>query len=191
MFDLYVYGSVQKVRSRFRVYPRRIVIITSLKNNHILDEQLDTTGSRVLQTHRRHFRSLLLFFSRDFWYTRDGYTRTHFVMAGMVGTRDGNSYRLNLHAEHSVYCLLHQWCQTRVLSKSRVTKRFTGREEVGKMTRQPQQLRRISKTHKASLVLIRGPVTSPCLHCPVGCLVASVHKCCCSATVLARSHVFF
>ena len=78
----------------------------------------------------------------------------------------------------------HVVCQTRVWSKSRVTKRFTGREEVGKMTHE-------SKTHKASLILIRGPVTSPCLHCPAGCLVAPVHKCCCTPIVLARSHVFF
>ena len=29
------------------------------------------------------------------------------------------------------------WCQPRVWSKSRVTKRCTGREEMGKMTHQP------------------------------------------------------
>ena len=60
MFNVYVYGSVQKVRSRWRACPRRIVIITSLKNNHMLDEQLDTTGSCVLQTDRHHFSKDLL-----------------------------------------------------------------------------------------------------------------------------------
>ena len=66
MFNVYVYGSVQKVRSRWRACPRRIVIITSLKNSHMLDEQLDTTGSCVLQTDRRHFSKDLLpiFFKR-------------------------------------------------------------------------------------------------------------------------------
>ena len=80
MFDLYVYGSVQKVRSRFRVYPRRIVIITSLKNNHILDEQLDTTGSRVLQTHRRHFsKDLLFYFFQEISGTHAMGTRAHIL----------------------------------------------------------------------------------------------------------------
>ena len=103
MFNVYVRGSVQKVRSRWRACPRRIVIITSLKNNHMLDEQLDTTGSScVLQTDRRHFsKGLLPIFSRDFWYTVDGYTHTHFVMTGTTGTHDGNDCRLNIHIEHS------------------------------------------------------------------------------------------
>ena len=102
MFNVYVYGSVQKVRSRWRACPRRIVIITSLKNNHMLDEQLDTTGDCILQPDRRHFSKdlLSLFFSRDFWYTIDGYTHTHFVMTGTSGTHDGNGCRLNIHIEH-------------------------------------------------------------------------------------------
>ena len=61
MFNVYVYGSVQKVRGGWRACPRRIVIITSLKNNHMLDEQLDTTGNCVLQTDRRHFSKDLFF----------------------------------------------------------------------------------------------------------------------------------
>ena len=91
-------------RSRWRACPRRIVIITSLKNNHMLDEQLYTTGSCVLQTDRRHFSKdlLSLFFSRDFWYTIDGYTYAHFVMTGTSGTHDGNGCRLNIHIEHSL-----------------------------------------------------------------------------------------
>ena len=102
--NVYVYGSVQKVRSRWRVCPRRIVIINSLKNNHMLDEQLDTTGSCVLQTDRRRFSKdlLSLFFARDFWYTIDGYTHTHFVMTGTSGTHDGNGCRLNIHIDHSL-----------------------------------------------------------------------------------------
>ena len=77
MFNVYVCGSVQKVRSRFRACPRRIVIITSLKNNHMLYKQLDTTGSWVLRTHRRHFsKDLLSRFSRDFWHTRWLYAHT-------------------------------------------------------------------------------------------------------------------
>ena len=102
--NVYVYGSVHKVRSRWRACPRRIVIITSLKNNHMLDEQLYTTGSCVLQTDRRHFSKdlLSLFFSRDFWYTIDGYTYAHFVMTGTSGTHDGNGCRLNIHIEHSL-----------------------------------------------------------------------------------------
>ena len=104
MFNVYVYSSVQKVRSRWRACPRRIVIITFLKNNHMLDEQLDTTGSCVLQTDRLPFfkRSLVCFFSRDFWYTIDSYTHTHFVMTGTSGTHDGNGCRLNIHIEHSL-----------------------------------------------------------------------------------------
>ena len=97
MFNVYVYGSVQKVSGGLRACPRRIVIITSLKNNHMLDEQLDTTGNCVLQTDRRHFSKDLFF-----WYTIDGYTHTHFVMTGTRGTHDENGSRLNIHIEHSL-----------------------------------------------------------------------------------------
>ena len=38
MFNVYVYGSVRKVRSRFRACSRGIVIFTSLKNNLMLAE---------------------------------------------------------------------------------------------------------------------------------------------------------
>ena len=38
------------------------------------------------------------------------------------------------------------WCQSRVWSKSRVTKRCTGREEVGKMTHQPTVTKNIKNT---------------------------------------------
>ena len=97
VFNVYVYGSVQKVRGGLRACPRRIVIITSLKNKHMLDEQLDTTGKCVLQTDRRHFSKDLFF-----WYTIDGYTHTHFVMTGTFGTHDENGSRLNIHIEHSL-----------------------------------------------------------------------------------------
>ena len=80
MFNVYVYGSVQNVRSRFRACPGRIVIITSLKNNHMLDEQLDTTGSCVLQTHRRHFsKDLLSRFFQEISDTHAMVTRTHIL----------------------------------------------------------------------------------------------------------------
>ena len=80
MFNVYVYGSVQKVRSRLRACPRRIVIITSLKNNHILDEQLDTTGSCVLQTDRRNFSKVLLsLFIQEISGTQSIVTRTHIL----------------------------------------------------------------------------------------------------------------
>ena len=80
MFNVYVYGSVQKVRSRFRACPRRIVIITSLKNNYMLDKQLDTTGSCVLQTHRRHFsKDLLSLFIQNISGTHAMVTRTHIL----------------------------------------------------------------------------------------------------------------
>ena len=107
MFNVYVYGSVQKVRGGLRACPRRIVIITSLKNNHMLDEQLDTTGNCVLQTDttgncvlqtdRHHFSKDLFF-----WYTIDGFTHTHSVMTGNDGSHDGNGSRLNIHIEHSL-----------------------------------------------------------------------------------------
>ena len=80
---MYVYGSVQRVRSRLRACPRRIVIITSLKNNHMLDEQLGTTGNCVLQTDICHFSKDLFF-----WYTIDGYTHIHYVMTGTSGAHD-------------------------------------------------------------------------------------------------------
>ena len=71
MFNVYVYGSVQKVRSRFRAWPRRIVIITSLKNNHMLDEQ---------QTDRRHFsKDLLSLFFQEISGTDAMVTRTHIL----------------------------------------------------------------------------------------------------------------
>ena len=73
MFNVYVYGSVQKVRGGLRACPRRIVIITSLKNNHMLDEQLDTTGNCVLQTDRRHFQKI------SFSGTQSMVTRTHIL----------------------------------------------------------------------------------------------------------------
>ena len=101
MFNVYVYGSVQKVRSRWRACPRRIVIITSLKNNHMLDEQLDTTGS-VLQTDRRHFSKDLLpiFFKRFLVHSR--WLHAHaFCDDGTTGTHDGNDCRLNIHIEHT------------------------------------------------------------------------------------------
>ena len=80
MLNVYVYGSVQKVRSRFRACPRRIVVITSLKNNHMLDEQLDTTGSCVLQTHRRHFsKDLLSLFIQEISGTHAMVTRAHIL----------------------------------------------------------------------------------------------------------------
>ena len=80
MFNVYVYGSVQKVRSRWRACPRRIVIIASLKNNHMLDEQLNTTGSCVLQTDRRHFSKYLLpIFFQDISGTQSMVTRTHIL----------------------------------------------------------------------------------------------------------------
>ena len=97
MFNVYVNGSVQKVRSGLRACPRRIVIITSLKNNHMLDEQLGTTGNCILQTDIRHFSKDLFF-----WYTIDGYAHTHFVMTGKCGSNDGNGSRLNIHIEHSL-----------------------------------------------------------------------------------------
>ena len=110
----------------------------------MLDEQLDTTGNCVLQTDRRHFSKDLFF-----WYTIDGYTHTHFVMTGIRGYHDGNGSRLNIHIEHSLSVFYdyglsrlsrvggRTWCQPRVWSKPRVTKRCTGREEVGKMMHQP------------------------------------------------------
>ena len=80
MFNVYVYGSVQNVRSRLRVCPRRIVIITSLINNHMLDEQLDTTGSCVLQTYRRHFsKHLLSLLIQEISGTHSMVTRTHIL----------------------------------------------------------------------------------------------------------------
>ena len=97
MLNVYVYGSVQKVRGGLRACPRRIVIITSLNNNHMLDEQLDTTGNCVLQTDRRHFSKDLFF-----WYTIDGYTHTHFVMMGTCGTHDENGSRRNIYIENSL-----------------------------------------------------------------------------------------
>ena len=97
MFNVYVNGSVQKVRSGLRACPRRTVIITSLKNNHMLDEQLGTTGNCVLQTDIRHYSKDLFF-----WYTIDGYTHTHFAMTGTSGAHDGNGCRLNIHIEHSL-----------------------------------------------------------------------------------------
>ena len=80
VFNLYVYGSVQKVRSRFRACPRRIVITTSLKKKHMLDEQLDTTGSCVLQTDIRHFsKDLLSLFFQEISGTHAMVTRTHIL----------------------------------------------------------------------------------------------------------------
>ena len=38
------------------------------------------------------------------------------------------------------------WCQSRVWSKSRVTKRYTSREEVGKMMHQPTVTKNIKNT---------------------------------------------
>ena len=96
MFNVYVNGSVQKVRSGLRACPRRIVIITSLKNNHImLDEQLGPLCTT--DRHTSFFKDLF------FWYTIDGYTHTHFVMTGKCGSHDGNGSRLNIHTvEHSL-----------------------------------------------------------------------------------------
>ena len=80
MFNVYVYGSVQKVRSRLRACPRRIINVTSLKKNHMLDEQLDTTGSCVLQTDRRHFsKDLLSLFFQEISGTQSMVTRRHIL----------------------------------------------------------------------------------------------------------------
>ena len=80
IFNVYVYGRVQKVRSRWIACPRRIIFTTSLKNNHILDEQLDTTGSCALQTDRRHFsKDLLPIFFQEISGTQSMVTRTHIL----------------------------------------------------------------------------------------------------------------
>ena len=80
VFNVYVYGSVQKVRRRWRACPRRIVIITSLKNSHMLDEQLDTTGGCVLQTEIRNFsKDLLSGFFQEISGTQSMVTRTHIL----------------------------------------------------------------------------------------------------------------
>ena len=103
MFNVYVYGSVQKVCSRWRACPRRIVIITSLKNTIC---SMNNSTQLVVVYYRQTdviFQKIsCLFFSRDFWYTVDGYTHTHFVMTGTTGTHHGNDCRLNIHIEHSL-----------------------------------------------------------------------------------------
>ena len=150
-------------------------------------------------THRDVFLqeiSCLVFL--EIFCTHDGHTHTHFVMTDFCSICTTET------AVHStsmliVFCVnglsrlpgVHGYtcCRTGVWSESRVTKRSTGDGEVGKMTHQPT-LNELTKTHKASLILTFGPVTSPCLHCPAGCLVAPVHKCCCNPRVLARSRVF-
>ena len=99
-----------------------------------------------------------LFFSRDFWYTIDGYTHAHFVMTGTSGTHDGNGCRLNIHIEHSLSTTMVSpdgagWMAARGANlgcglKSRVTKRCTGREEVGKMTHQPTVTKNYKNTQR-------------------------------------------
>ena len=135
MFNVYVYGSVQKVRERLRACPRRIVIITSLKiticwmNN---STQLVTVYCRQTD---------VIFQKISFSGTQSMVTRTHthFMMTGIRGSHDGNGSRLNIHIEHSLSVFYdyglsrlsgvggRTWCQPRVWSKPRVTKRCTGR----------------------------------------------------------------
>ena len=127
--------------------------------------------------------------------THDGHTHTIFCDDGLQLTdttetaADSTSTK---NIVHSVFCVnglsrlpgVHGYtcCRTGVWSKSRVTARSTCDEEVGKITHQATN-NSTNKTHKASLILICEPVTSPCLHCPASCLVAPVHKCCCSPRV--------
>ena len=79
-------------------------------------------------------------------------------MTGTSGTHDGNGCRLNIHIGHSL-CVFYDcgfsrlsgvdgrtWCQPRVWSKSRIIKRRTGREEVGKMTHQPTVTKKYKNT---------------------------------------------
>ena len=60
IFSRHVYGDGRKVRRRYKACRRRIVIFTSLKNNHMLAEiTLHRTGTCSLHTHTSFSKDLL------------------------------------------------------------------------------------------------------------------------------------
>ena len=101
IFCGYVYGSVRKVRCRFRACPRRIVIFTSLINSPMLAEiTRHRTGTCALYTHRRPFGKYnLSCFLADFWYTWWSHAHKILWRRTPINRHDGNGCRLNLYVE--------------------------------------------------------------------------------------------